>query len=137
MSDLEKISVEKDKYSWQKKYNITSKNLANMLGQNISLLICILLPVLLVGFIWTDFGVPEIGLGLLSDGIVTVVLFFIGELMMMRVGADGGKLDAEYIAIKKEHSSLVEQVNQIGTTFMGMFCEWQIEVEYENYIIED
>ena len=35
MSDLEKISVENDKHSWQKKYNITSKNLANMLGQNI------------------------------------------------------------------------------------------------------
>lgn len=134
MSDLEKISTEKDKHSWQKKYNVTSKNLANMLGQNISLFICILLPVLLVGFIWTDFGMPEIGLGLVSDGIVTIVLFFIGELMMMRVGADGGKLDADYIAIKKEHASLVEQVNQIGTTLMGMFCEWQIDVEYEKAI---
>jgi hypothetical protein len=134
MSELEKISVENDKHSWQKKYNITSKNLANMLGQNISLLICILLPVLLVGFIWTDFGMPKIGFGLLSDGIVTIVLFFIGELMMMRVGADGGKLDPEYIAIKKEHASLVDQVNQIGTTLMGMFCEWQIDVEYEKAI---
>lgn len=134
MSDLEKISTEKDKHSWQKKYNITSKNLASMLGQNISLFICILLPVLLVGFIWTDFGMPQIGLGLVSDGIVTIVLFFIGELMMMRVGADGGKLDADYIAIKKEHASLVDQVNQIGTTLMGMFCEWQIDVEYDKAI---
>ena len=134
MSDFEKISTEKDKHSWQKKYNITSKNIANMLGQNISLFICILLPILLIGFIWTDFGMPEIGLGLVSDGIVTIVLFFIGELMMMRVGADGGKLDADYIAIKKEHTSLVEQVNQIGTTLMGMFCEWQIDVEYEKAI---
>lgn len=134
MSDLEKISTEKDKHSWQKKYNITSKNLTNMLGQNISLFICILLPFLLVGFIWTDFGMPEFGLGLVSDGIVTIVMFFIGELMMMRVGADGGKLDAEYIAIKKEHASLVEQINQIGTTLMGMFCEWQIDIEYEKAI---
>lgn len=134
MSDFERISTEKDKHSWQKKYNITSKNLANMLGQNISLFICILLPVLLVGFIWTDFGMPEIGLGLVSDGIVTIVLFFIGELMMMRVGADGGKLDPEYIAIKKEHTTLVDQVNQIGTTLMATFCEWQIDVEYEQAI---
>lgn len=134
MSDLEKISTEKDKHSWQKKYNITSKNIAGMLGQNISLFICILLPILLVGFIWTDFGMPEIGLGLVSDGIVTIVLFFIGELMMMRVGADGGKLDPEYIAIKKEHTSLVDQVNQIGTTLMAKFCEWQIDVEYEQAI---
>lgn len=134
MSDLEKISTEKDKHSWQKKYNISSKNIAGMLGKNISLFICILLPVILIGYIWVDFDTPEFGLGLVSDGIVTIVLFFIGELMMMRVGADGGKLDPEYLAIRKEHSSLVEQVNQIGTTLMTMFCQWQIDVEYEQAI---
>lgn len=131
MSELERIDGQKDKYSWQKRYNITSKNFANMLGTNISLFICILLPVLLIGFIWTDFGTPTFGFGIISDGIVTVVLFFIGELMMMRVGSDGGKLDTDYISIRKEYISLVDQVNAIGTYYMGIFCEWQIDLEYE------
>lgn len=134
MNELELMpgNSKKDKWSdFQKKYNNASKGIMTLIGSNISLFICVLLPVLLVGFIWTDFGAPEIGVSLLSDGIVTVVLFTIGEIMMMRVGADGGKLDADYIAAKKEYTSLIEMVNGLGTIFMSIFCEWQIDMEYK------
>lgn len=135
MPDLEMLPGKKDKWSdFQKKYNNASKGIVSIMGANITLFICILLPILLVGFIWTDFGAPEIGVSLVSDGVVTVALFIIGELMMMRVGADGGKLDQEYISAKKEFASIVERVNKLGTELMTVFCEWQIDIEMKQAI---
>lgn len=130
MNDLERIPEKKDKLTeFQTKYNSTAKGLAHMLGTNIALYICILLPIILIGFIWTDFGVPEVGIKYVSDGIATVALIMIGEIMMSRVGADGGRLDADYIASKKEYHGLLEKVNEVGTKHLAMFCEWQIDTE--------
>lgn len=130
MADLERIPERENKLTnFEKNYNLTSKRLVHILGTNMALFICILLPIFLIGFIWTDFGVPEFGLRFISDGIVTVVLFIIGEMMMMRVGADGGKLDPEYISAKKAFSELVSKVHDVGTMFMAVFCEWQIDME--------
>ena len=135
MSELEMLPGKKDKFvDFQKKYNSVSKSFVQLVGSNITLFICILLPLMLIGFIWTDFGAPQIGVSLVSDGIVTVALFIIGEMMMMRVGADGGKLDADYLATKKEYTSLVEKVNSIGTMFMAVFCEWQIDLEMKQAV---
>lgn len=136
MSELERIPEKSAKLTdFQKNYNLTSKTLVHILGTNMALFICILLPIFLIGFVWTDFGVPEFGLRFISDGIVTVILFVIGEMMMMRVGADGGKLDLEYIDAKKDFKELVKKVNnEVGTMFMAVFCEWQIDVEMSNAI---
>ena len=135
MAEFERIPDKKDKFTdFQKNYNLTSKTLVHILGTNMALFICILLPIFLIGFIWTDFGVPEVGVKFVSDGVVTVALFVIGELMMMRVGADGGKLDSEYIASKKDFTSLVKQVYDVGTMFMSCFCEWQIDVELDQAV---
>jgi hypothetical protein len=130
MNNLEQLPGRKDGFmEFQKKYNSASKRIVSIAGANISLFICILLPVLLIGFIWTDFGIPEIGVSLVSDGIVTVALFIIGETMMMRVGADGGKLDPEYLKAKNEFTELVQSIHKIGTMLMAVFCEWQIDIE--------
>ena len=130
MSDLEKLPNKKKKFiDWQKDYNISSKNFVHILSANISLFVCMLLPFLLIGFIWTDIGTPEFSIRLISEGIVTVALLIIGQTMMMRIGASGGKLDDEYIKSKKDFDALFKQVNDIGTLFMPIFCEWQIEVE--------
>lgn len=135
MADFERIPDKKDKFTdFQKNYNLTSKTLVHILGTNMALFICILLPIFLIGFIWTDFGVPEVGVKFVSDGVVTVALFVIGEMMMMRVGADGGKLDSEYVAAKKDFTSLVAKVYEVGTMFMPFFCEWQIDVELEQAV---
>lgn len=133
MADLERIPEKEDKLSkFEKNYNITSKRLVHILGTNMALFICILLPIFLVGSIWTEFGIPEIGVKFVSDGIVTVVLFVIGEMMMMRIGADGGKLDSEYIAANNTFKKLIVEVRSVGTAFMAVFCEWQIDVEMSN-----
>lgn len=130
MNDLERIPEKQKKWTdIQKDYNVSSKAFVHIIGTNISLLVCMMLPILLIGFIWTEFGALKINFKFLSDGVVTVALFVIGEILMMRVGASGGKLDTEYLATKGEFDTLVKSVNGLGTMFMPIFCEWQIDIE--------
>ena len=132
MSELEKLPEKKKKWTdYQEDYNQSSKAFVRIIGTNISLLVCLMLPILLIGFIWTDFGTPTIDIKFITEGIVTVTLFVIGEVMMMRVGASGGKLDTEYVNSKSEFDKLVKAVHEAGTMFMAVFCEWQIDVEME------
>jgi hypothetical protein len=129
-TELEKIYPNKKKWTdRQKDYNISSKNLVQIIGSNLTMFVCLLLPFLLIGFIWTDFGAPQIDIKLLSDGIVTVALFIIGEILMMSIGATGGKLDDEYITARKDFDTLIRSVYEVGTMFMSVFCEWQIDEE--------
>ena len=132
MKDLERI--EERGQSFQRQYNSKSKRIVHMLGTNIALFICILLPFLLVGFVWTDFGLPQVSFKLVSEGIVTVALFFIGEVMMMRVGSEGGKLDSDYISERNMFREVLDQVNKAGTMLITTFCEWQVDVELEHAI---
>ena len=129
-TELEKIDTRKKKWTdRQKDYNISSKNLVQIIGSNLTLFVCLLLPFLLIGFIWTDFGAPVLDVRLMSDGIVTVAMFVIGEILMMRIGSDGGKLDDEYVSARKEFDRLVKEAHNVGTMFMSVFCEWQIDNE--------
>ena len=115
--------------NFQKKYNVSSKNFAYILGKNLTLFICMLVPVLLISFVWTDFGAIVIGPRVISDGILTVTLFAVGEIMMMRLGTDGGRLDEDYIEAKSEYVALRDKIGELGTLLMGVFCDWQIDVE--------
>lgn len=127
---LEKIDTRKKKWTdRQKDYNISSKNLVKIIGSNITIFVCLLLPILLIGFIWTDFGAPTLDLRLMSDGVVTLALFVIGEILMLQIGTTGGKLDDEYVAARKEFDKLVAKAHEVGTMFMSVFCEWQIDNE--------
>lgn len=134
MNELEKLPEGNKITDFQKKYNISSKNIVHIIGTNISLFMCILLPLLLITFIWTDFGMFEFGFKSLADGIVTVIMFITGEMMMMRIGADGGKLDTEYTSARKDFLEIVERVNSLGTAFLPVFCEWQTDLELEQAI---
>ena len=60
MSDLEKMPGKKKWTDRQKDYNISSKALAHTIGANIGLLVCLTLPIILIGFIWTDFGAIKV-----------------------------------------------------------------------------
>lgn len=135
MADLERLEMQLDRAEdFQKRYNVRAKGLATIIGKNLTLFVCMLVPFLLIGFIWTDFGPVEIGPRLLSDGVLTVSLFVVGEVMMTRLGADGGKLDTEYIKSKDEYDGLVRKVGEIGALLMGIFCDWQIDLEMEQAI---
>ena len=135
MADLEKIEMHLDRTEdFQKRYNVRSKGLAVIIGKNLTLFLCMLVPFLLIGFIWTEFGPVEIGPKLLSDGILTVSLFVVGEVMMTKLGAEGGKLDAEYIGAKNDYDAIVVQVGEVGTLLLGVFCNWQIDLEMEQAV---
>lgn len=116
----------------EKERNDKAKQTARMIGQNLSLYVCLMLPVLLIGFIWTDSSLPKLGWGLLSDGLVTVLMFVIGERAMLQIGTAGGKLDDEYATERSEYKDLVKKVTkEIGTILLDPYCDWQTDLELE------
>ena len=130
MADLERIEMKLDKTTdFQRSYNTFSKSFAYILGKNLTLFICILVPFLLIGSVWTEFGPVAIGPKLISDGIMTVSLFVVGEVMMTRLGADGGKLDSDYLQAKEVFNELAAKVGEIGKFLIGAYCDWQIDLE--------
>ena len=135
MANFEKLESIPDKAeAFQRRYNVTSKSFACVLGKNLTLFICMLVPLLLIGFVWTDFGSVSIGPKLFSDGVLTVALFVVGEVMMTRLGAEGGRLDTEFVRAKSEYDALVVKVCERGTRLMGAFCDSRIELELEQAI---
>lgn len=135
MEELERIETATDKIAdYQKKYNISQKKVAYIIGKNLTLFVCMLVPLLLIGFVWTDFGSIVFSTKMLSDGVLTVALFVVGEIMMTRLGTDGGKMDTDYISAKGDFESAVAKVSEIGTMLLGVFCDWQIDVEMDQAI---
>lgn len=130
MSELQRMEEPRDRFKdFQNNYNSTTKTVARLLSTNMILFVCLLLPVFLIGTVWTDFGAPEFSIKFVSEGIVTVGLFIVGESLMMRVGSDGGKLDPEYTTARDELATLIDKANGVGTMLMGIFCEWQVDLE--------
>lgn len=130
MSELKRMEEPRDRFKdFQNNYNSTTKTVARLLSTNMILFVCLLLPVFLIGTVWTDFGAPEFSIKFVSEGIVTVGLFIVGESLMMRVGSDGGKLDPEYTTARDELAALIDKANGVGTMLMGIFCEWQVDLE--------
>lgn len=123
---MEQIKSREDK---MKERNTRQKNLAKMIGQNLSLYICIMIPVILIGLIWTDSSLPKLGWGLLGDAILTVALLIIGERSMINVGVNGGKLDDEYLETLSRFREIVANVKKIGVLMLDPFCDWQIDLE--------
>ena len=123
---MEKIPSREDR---MKDRNARQKNLAKTIGQNLSLYVCIMIPVLLVGLIWTETSLPTFGWGLLSDALLTVVLFVIGERAMITVGIAGGKLDDEYLATREKFHETVAKVKALGVLLLEPFCDWSIDRE--------
>ena len=135
MAELERIEQATDKVTdFQKKYNVSQKKVAYIIGKNLTLFVCMLVPLLLIGFVWTDFGEIVFHTKMIADGALTVTLFVVGEIMMTRLGADGGKMDADYLTAKSEFDSAVIKVSEIGSMLLGVFCDWQTDVEMEQAI---
>lgn len=119
---------------FQKRFNVNQKRAANIIGKNLTLFVCMLLPLLLIGLIWVDLGEILFDTKIIGDGAITVCLFITGELLMTRLGTDGGKLDADYTTTKSEYDRILQKVQQTGTMLLGVFCDWQIDVELQQAI---
>lgn len=132
MKELERLEESTKKVEdFQKQYNINSKNIAYLIGKNLTLFVCMLLPLLMIGFVWTEFGNVIFQTKTIVDAVLTVTLFTVGEIMMTRLGTDGGKMDEEYLEAKGVFEEFLQDTLNIGTIFMGVFCDWQIDVELE------
>ena len=130
MEELEKIQEAEDRFtSFQKEYNTNSKSVTHILGRNIKFFVVCLLPLILIGFVWTEFGGVIFQLHTIFDVIFTVALFTVGEILMTSIGADGGKYDPEYVSARLELNDIIKEVSTIGTLFLGVFCDWQIDLE--------
>lgn len=130
MDELEKIEEVDDRLtSFQKNYNTNSKQVTHVLGRNIKLFVCILLPLILIGFVWTEFGGIILQVHTIIDVIFTVALFTVGEMLMTSIGADGGKFDKEYVVARSELDEVIKETSKAGTLFLGVFCDWQIDLE--------
>lgn len=135
MEELERIDIATSKtMDFQKKYNVSQKKIAFIVGKNLTLFVCMLLPLILIAFVWTEFGELVFHTKMIADGVLTVCLFVVGEVMMARLGTDGGKMDTEYITAKGEFEKVLHNVQNIGTMLLGIFCDWQIDVEMEQAI---
>ena len=135
MKELERLEGSTKRVEdFQKQYNINSKNIAYLIGKNLTLFVCMLLPLLMIGFVWTEFGNVIFQTKTIVDAVLTVTLFTVGEIMMTRLGTEGGKMDEEYIETKAEFEGFLAETLNVGTIFMGVFCDWQIDVELEQAI---
>ena len=131
MFDISNEDIKNDK---KREFNKRQKSLIKLVGENLASYACLLIVVLFIGLIWTDIGIKFKWATLLTDSVISVVLFIVAEYLTSKLGVNGGKLDENYINIHKEYLALREEVVKAGITFMDKFCEWQMDVEYEAYI---
>ena len=100
-------------------------------GENMATVICIMIPMLLVALIWTDTQLPELGWGLASEALLTVVLFMWAEDATTRSGATVGVIDEKYLESRSRYREARAAGKERGIFQLDVFCLWQIDVELE------
>lgn len=113
----------------QKLKNDKTKYWAAVIGKNMSLAVCLMIPVFLVTLIWTETTLPKLGASLAMDTILTAALFIIAEASATDVGVPSGRLDDDYLAMQEAFKTRKEQIKARGILKMGVFCDWQIDEE--------
>lgn len=113
----------------QKLNNDKTKYWAAVIGKNMSMAVCMMIPVFLITLIWTETTLPKLGASLARDTILTAVLFIIAEACATDVGVPSGRLDDEYLAIQDAFRTRKTQIKARGILKMGVFCDWQIDEE--------
>lgn len=115
-------------------HNARQKRLAKTIGENFAAYSLLAIMALMVGSIWTEAGIFSNWRKFIGDALVTIVLYILADVCASHIGTQGGKLDEDYIKNHEEYLSLREVVRKAGIVLMDMFCDWQIDVEYEYYI---
>lgn len=113
----------------QKIRNDRSKYWAAVIGQNMSLAVCLMIPMFLITLIWTETSLPKLGVSLGMETLLTAALFIFAESAAINVGVPSGKLDDGYIAIQAAFMARKAEIKAKGIIKMGVFCEWQIDEE--------
>lgn len=115
----------------QKLRNDKSKYWTAVIGQNMSLAVCFMIPVFLITLIWTETTLPNLGASLAMDTLLTAALFVFAEQSAINVGVPSGRLDDTYLAIEAAFQARKAEIKKKGILKMDVFCEWQIDEELE------
>jgi hypothetical protein len=117
-----------------KERNVNQKKIAKTIGENFATFALLAIMALMVGFIWTEARIFTNWTKFIGDAVVTVTLYILADVCSASIGVQGGKMDDDYIKCHTEYLALRDKVRQAGISKMDMFCDWQIDVEYEYYI---
>ena len=128
MIEMEQNGIDR-MHERQKERNDRSKYWAALIGQNLSIVVCLALPAFLIALIWTDISPRILGMRFGIEALLTVVLFVMAEWSAINVGVPSGKLDDEYLAMESAFLLSRDATKKKGILKMGVFCEWQIDEE--------
>ncbi len=117
-----------------KEHNDRQKQVAKTVGENFATVALLAIMALMVGFIWTEARIFTNWTKFIGDAVVTVTLYILADICSSYIGTQGGKLDDGYIATHTAYLALREKVKAAGIVLMDIFCDWQIDVEYEYYL---
>ena len=117
-----------------KEHNDRQKRFAKTVGENFATVSLLMIIVLMVGSIWTEISLFSNWKVFIGDALVTIVLYILADICASNIGTQGGKLDNDYIKNHIDYLALRERVRAAGIVMMDIFCDWQIDVEYEYYL---
>jgi hypothetical protein len=129
--ELSKAEMREEK---DQEYNRKMKNTMRFIGENMATCTIVLATTLLVGSVFGDIGVNLMSHYLLMDFILTFSTYLLVEYMASKSGVRCGKTYGEYIDLHKLYLNMREDIYKRGIALMDMFCDWQVDVEYEYYI---
>ncbi len=140
MFDLEKDSAfrqptkaelreEKDREN-----NRRIKNTMRFIGENMATCTIIFATTVLLGSVFGNITVQLFSGFLLMDFVITFSAFILIEYLAAKSGARCGKMYDDYLKLHSTYIQMREQIYKRGIVLMDMFCDWQIDVEYEYYL---
>lgn len=130
----EKPSKKEMREDRAREFNRTQKSITKFVGDNMASVGVILIVILFISYIWTDFSIRLEHEKIILDAVVFFVFSILMESLCAKIGIKGGKLDEEYIKSHEDYLSLRKTVTERGLALMDKFCAWQIDVEYEEYL---
>ena len=117
-----------------REYNGRMKNTMRFIGENMATCTIVLVSILLVGSVFGELGFNVFNKYLVLDFILTFAGLLTIEYLASKSGVRCGKTYDEYIKLHDIYLSMREAIYKRGITLMDMFCDWQVDVEYEYYI---
>lgn len=140
MFDLEKNnefrepSKAEEREEKDREYNNRMKSTMRFIGENMATCTIVLATTLLVSSVFGDVGVNILSEYMFMDFLLTFAVFLLVEYMASKSGARCGKTYDEYINLHTVYLNMREAIYKRGIALMDMFCDWQVDVEYEYYI---
>ena len=134
LEGYEKPSKKELREDGAKEFNKAQGSFMRVVGENMAAIGSILVVILFIGYIWTDFKLQISFETILLDGVVTVMSLFIIESLWTQGGIKGGKLDETYVSTHNSFLAVREEVVKQGVSLLNHFCAWQIDLEYETYL---